>query len=128
MFAPSQFGSADFSTIYNGEPRVCTILIGSTNFRSMDFRVIYTDLSGNCSQAKIEVFDGVGATAKKKATICSAEDARNATVRVNDFLMTVRYEVNIPGLRGFRASVTDTCDPGMIPPRSGTQCVCKQTV
>ena len=90
----------------------------------MDFRVIYTDLPGNCSQAKIEVFEGIG---KKKATICSVDDARNATVRVNDILMIVRYEVNIPGLRGFRASVTDTCDPGMIPPRSGAQCVRKQT-
>ena len=104
------------------------MLIGTTTSRSMDFRVLYTDLPGNCSQAKIEVFNVFGATEKKKATICSAEDARNAIVRVNGVLMSVRYEVNIPSLRGFRASVTDTCDPGMIPPRSGTQCVRKQTV
>ena len=89
----------------------------------MDFRVLYMDLPGNCSQAKIEVFDGF----EKKATICSADDARNTTVRLNDILVTVRYEVNIPGLRGFKASVVDACDPGMIPPRSGAQCVRKQT-
>ena len=126
MFAPSQFGSADFSTIYNGGPRVCDTLIGSVTFKSLDFRVIHTDLPGNCSQAKIEVFDGVGTGALKVATICSVEDARNTTVHLSDFLMSIKYEVNIPGLRGFIASVTDTCNPGMIPPRSGTQCERKQ--
>ena len=58
-------------TIYNGGPRVCDTLIGSVTFKSLDFRVIYTDLPGNCSQAKIEVFDGVGTGALKVATICT---------------------------------------------------------
>ena len=121
LFVPGQFGSESFSTIYNGSPRVCEILIGSSTFRNLDFRVIYTDLPGNCSQAKIEVFQGVGSSAKKVATICSTEDAQN-TISLKDFLMTIKYEVNIPGLRGFRASATDTCNPGLEPSRSGTAC------
>ena len=88
----------------------------------MQFRVIYTDLLGNCSQGKIEVYRDVGTVESNKlATICSVQDAEKI-VNVPYFLMTVVYDVKVTGLRGFRAVVRDQCDPGFMPSRSGQSC------
>ena len=122
MFAPAQFGSEAFSTIYTGRPQQCSFVIGNiATFRNMEFRVLYTDLPGNCSQARINVFRGIGTGERLLTTICSPEDAKQS-VKVDDFLMTVEYHVNIPGLRGFRATVVDKCEPGFMPARTGNKC------
>ena len=87
----------------------------------MHFRVIYTDLPGNCSQGKIEVYKDLStAESNKLATICSVQDAE-AIVNVPLFLMTVVYDVKVTGLRGFSAVVRDQCGSGFILSRSG-QC------
>ena len=88
----------------------------------MDLRVIYTDMPGNCSQAKVVVYLGIGDGRRKLATICSQEDAENTIVHIDDFLVTLEYHVNITGLRGFRAVVVDKCTTGFRPARSGTSC------
>ena len=89
----------------------------------MQFRVIYTDLRGNCSQAKIEVYKDLNTVESNKlATICSAEDAETIIVSVSSFLMTVVYDVKVTGLKGFRAVVRDQCEPGFMPSRSGQSC------
>ena len=82
--------------------------------------MLYTDMPGNCSQAKIVVYSGVGSV-RKVATICSQEDAEK-TVRVEDFLVTLEYHVNIPGLRGFRAVAGDKCNTGFRLARNGRTC------
>ena len=88
----------------------------------MQLRVIYTDLPGNCSQGKIEVYRHLSiAESNKLATICSAEDAKKI-VYIPFYLMTVVYDVKVTGLRGFRAVVRDRCDSGFMPSRSGLYC------
>ena len=123
FLAPNQFGSEGFSTLYNGHvPRRCQYTIGNLNtFHDMHFRVIYTDLPGNCSQGKIEVYRDLSTVESNKlATICSVQDAETI-VNVPIFLMTVVYDVKVTGLRGFRAVVGDQCDAGFTLSRSG-QC------
>ena len=124
VLAPNQFGSEGFSTFSNGQtPRRCEYQIGDVHtFRNLQFRVIYTDLPGDCSQGKIEVYKDLStAESNKIATICSAEDAEKV-VNVPSFLMTVVYDVKVPGLRGFRAVVRDQCNTGFKPSRSGQSC------
>ena len=84
--------------------------------------MFYTDLPGNCSQAKVVIYSGIGDSKGKLATICSQEDAEKSIVHIDDFLATVEYHVKIAGLRGFRASVVDKCNTGFKPARNGTTC------
>ena len=89
----------------------------------MQFRVIYTDLPGDCSQAKIEVYRGVNIDPSNRvANICSVEDAESKIVNVSSFFMTVVYDVKLKGLRGFRAVVGDQCGTGFMLSRNGTSC------
>ena len=124
VLASNQFGSEGFSTIYNGQvPQRCQYtIVGDVNtLRHMHFRVIYTDLPGNCSLGKIEVYKDVTTAEKNKlATICSVQDAE-MIVNVPYFLMTVVYDVKVTGLRGFRAVAGNQCGSGFILSRSG-QC------
>ena len=91
-------------------------------FLNMQFRVIYTDLPGNCSQGKIEVYRDLStAESNKIATFCSVEDAKKI-VNIPFYFMTVVYDVKVTGLRGFRAVVRDRCDRGFMPSRNGQLC------
>lgn len=122
LIPPSQLGSEDFSTFYNGGPQHCQYKFGNVRtLNNIHFRVIYTDLTGNCSEGKIEVYDGLGDAKRKLTTICSAKDAEKA-ILVRNYFMTVVYDVKIPGLRGFRAVARDKCDRGFMPSRSGQYC------
>ena len=122
IFAPADLGSKSFSTFYNGEPHNCEYKIANIEtFKNMQFRVIYTDLQ-NCSQGKIEIFSGLGATKTRLTTICSARDAEKTIVHVNDIFMTVVYNIKVTGLRGFRAVVRDICNEGHRPTRDGKGC------
>ena len=114
VFAPNQFGSEGFSTFYNGQvPQSCVYTIADVKtFCALHFRVIYTDLPGNCSQGKIEVYRDIStAESNKLATICSVQDAKTI-VNVPHYLMTVVYDFKVTGLRGFRAVVRDQCGSG----------------
>ena len=89
----------------------------------MQFRVIYTDLPGNCSQGKIEVYKDLNIVGSNKlATICSVKDAETTIVNVPSFFMMVVYDVKVTGLRGFRAVVGDQCGTGFLLSRSGQSC------
>ena len=84
--------------------------------------MIYTDLPGNCSLGKVEVYRDLStAETSKLATICSIQDAE-MIVNVPSFLIKVVYDVKVTGLRGFRAVVRDQCGSGFVLSRSGHSC------
>lgn len=106
-------------------PRKCQYLFG--NVRSLErvqIRLLYADLNGNCNDAKIEIYEELGdfSPNRKKATICSLEEAEKMNDIFPFIFGTILYDAKVAGMEGFRAVIRDACMDGYRPTRNGTSC------